>query len=177
MLGFCEQVVIAHPIERVYSTLRDRLAELVAYTPALESVETLERSEPEPGRVHLVNRWQANRSAAPKIVRPFMTRSLLSWKDVAEWDQASWSTRWRFETFHFDKLFDCEGHNCYEEVEGGTRFTMNGSLSVYPERMPGVPRTMAKRLGPRVERFILKLVRPNLTALIHGLQGFLDQAD
>ena len=47
-------------------------------------------------------------------------------------------------------------------------------LIVYPERVPGVPRLLAKRLSPAVESFLIELVTPNLKYMPHAVQALLD---
>lgn len=168
--------VVTHPIEKVFATMRDRLPELVPFLSGAESIEVAAREEPGPGRVRMLNHWQGNKNVAPKAVRPFLTRGLLRWKDHAEWDQQARTVKWRFEAFHFDKLFDCQGENRFESTaEGHTRITIDGDLDIYPERMPGVPRFLAKKLKPKIESFISNLVGSNLADLAGGLQKFLDQ--
>lgn len=170
------QSVVTHPIDKVWETMRDRLPELTPFLSGADSIEVAEREELGPGRVRMLNHWQGNKNVAPKAVRPFLTKGLLRWKDHAEWDDASRTVKWRFETFHFDKLFDCQGENLFETTaEGHTRITIAGNLDIYPERMPGVPKFLARKLKPKIESFISNLVGSNLADLANGLQKFLDQ--
>ena len=173
-MRFSDDVVLTHPLEVVFEAFRDRLPELVPYLPAIESIETIEREELGPGRVRLVNVWQGNRAVAPKGLRMFATAKALRWKDTAEWDEAERATTWRFETFQLGKLYDCHGRNHYEEVPDGTRFVLTAELEVYPERVPGVPRFMAKKLKPKIEDLVRGRVTDNLNELARGVQAFLD---
>ncbi len=168
--------IVTHPLEKVWETMRDRLPELTPFLSGAESIEVAEREELGPGKVRMLNLWQGNKSVAPKAVRPFLTKGLLRWKDHAEWDDQTRQVHWRFETFHFDKLFDCRGENLFETTaEGHTKITIAGNLDIYPERMPGVPKFLARKLKPKIENFISKLVGSNLADLANGLQKFLDQ--
>ena len=54
---------------------------------------------------------------------------------------------------------------------------VTGTLQVYPERLPGIPKFLGKRLAPQVEKFVVGLITPNLTDVAVGLQGYLDAAD
>ena len=168
--------IVTHPIEKVWETMRDRLPELTPFLSGAESIEVAEREELGPGKVRMLNLWQGNKSVAPKAVRPFLTKGLLRWKDHAEWDDQTRQVKWRFETFHFDKLFECQGENLFETTdEGHTKITIAGNLDIYAERMPGVPKFLARKLKPQIENFISKLVGSNLADLANGLQKFLDQ--
>ncbi len=166
--------VISHPLENVYSTMRDRLAELVPHLVGVESILVQEREQLAPGRVRMLNLWQASPEAAPKAVRPFVSRKMLSWKDHAEWNDADHTVRWRFETSSFEKLFECQGSNRFEDLGGFARLRIEGELHIFLERLPGVPKFLAKRIAPKVEAFIGKIVGDNLRGLAGGLQAFLD---
>ena len=168
--------VVTHPIDKVWETMRDRLPELVPFLSGAESIEVAEREDLGPGKVRMLNHWQGNKSVAPKAVRPFLTKGLLRWKDHAVWEDSTHTVEWKFETFHFDKLFDCSGHNLFEITDDGhTKITISGNLDIYPERMPGVPKFLARKLKPKIESFISNLVGSNLADLANGLQKFLDQ--
>jgi len=173
-MRFSDQVILTHPLELVFEAFRDRLSELVPYLPAIESIETVEREALGPGRVRLVNIWQGNRAVAPKALRPFASAKALRWKDTAEWDEDERATTWRFETFQLSSLYDCHGRNHYEERPEGTLFVLTAELEVYPERVPGVPKFMARKLKPKIEDFVRHRVTDNLAELARGVQAFLD---
>ncbi len=171
----CDDVV-THPIELVYEAMRDRLPEVTPFFQGVDSIEVVEKEVLGPGKLRLLNHWHGNRSVAPKAVRPFLTANLRSWIDHAEWDDARRAVRWRFETFHFGKLFDCQGENRFESTgDGHTRIIIQGTLDLYPERVPGVPKFLARKLKPSIEKFILDLLGSNLADLAKGLQKFLDR--
>ena len=166
--------VISHPLDKVFATMRDRLPELVPHLVGVKSIQVLEREPLGPGRLRMLNLWQASPEAAPKAVRPFISEKMLSWKDHAEWNDADRTVRWRFETFSFEKLFECQGRNRFEDVGDGTRLRIEGELRIFLERLPGVPKFLASRIAPKVEQFIGKTVAENLRGLAGGLQAFLD---
>jgi len=129
-------------------------------------------------RLRLLNLWQGNARQAPTAVRPFMTRDLVRWKDHAVWNDQENRVEWRFEAFHLDRLFDARGANAFSAVDdGSTRVDISGTLEVYPERVPGVPRLVARRIAPRVESFVIGLITPNLAQLPRAVQEYLDQED
>jgi len=169
--------VITYPLETVWEAMRDKLPELVPFLADVESIEEVEREELGPKRVRLLNVWQAKKEAAPKAVRPFITRNVLRWKDHAEWNEKDRMVDWHFETIKFDKLFKCAGQNRFKRTsQGHTRLYIKGDLEINPQHVPGVPKFLAKRLKPKIERFIIKLVGTNLASLAKGIQDFLDQS-
>jgi hypothetical protein len=175
-LDFSQEAILDHPLERVFAAFRDRLAELVAFLPAIESIETVERTELGPGRVRLINVWQGNRAVAPRVVRPFATSKALRWRDTAEWDEADRVTDWVFETFQFGDFYDCAGRNTYHPHPRGTRFLLTGRLEVYPEKVPGVPRFLAGKLKPLIEDFVRQRVIDNLAELVRGVERLLQSS-
>ena len=168
--------LVTYPVEKVFPVVRDQLVELVPFLPAVDSIQLQERTELGAGKLRLVNLWQGKTQAAPAAVRPFVTKGLVRWKDIAEWDEGSRTTRWHFETFHFEKLFECAGENRFVSTpEGHTRIEIRGNLEIFTERIPGVPGFLGRRLKPKIEKFIVELVTPNLRDLGRGVQRFLDQ--
>ena len=58
--------------------------------------------------------------------------------------------------------------------EGSTRVVLAGDLEIDVKSIPGVPRLLAGRLKPQVERFIVSLITPNLEQVNTSLGRFLD---
>ena len=173
-MEFTIEEVIAGPIDAVFSAMRDKLPDLVPFLPEVEKIEVLERRELGPGKVAFLNLWQGKADAAPKAVRPFVTSAMLRWKDHAEWDDGAKKVAWRLEPFNFGSLFECKGEDLFTAMpDGRTRMTIKGTLNIYPERIPGVPSFLAKRLRPDVEKFIVNLVTPNLRGVAGGLTRYL----
>ncbi len=165
---------VSHPIAQVYPALRDRLVEIPAYMPELDRIDELSREHEGDGLIRIVNEWHGNSRSAPKAVRPFVTKSMTIWRDYALWHDAEQRVEWRFETNHFETLYSCEGVNYIEENGAGTRIRLTGTLTVYPERVPGVPKLLARRLKPAVEKFLVGMVTPNLAILPKAVQALLD---
>lgn len=169
---------LAQPLADVWCVLRDRLPDLVSYLPGIASIQTLQRNEIAPGQLYLVNQWEAERRAAPTVARPFLSSDLLRWKDHATWDEKRRVVAWRFEPDRFGGVFTCAGENRYTNDDrgagrGATRLEISGRLEIHPERVPGVPRILARRIGPAIERFLLDRVQDNLEALIRGVRQYL----
>ncbi|MBW2254838.1 MAG: hypothetical protein JRI25_09625 [Deltaproteobacteria bacterium] len=177
-MRFAFEETIHHPIDRVYPVLRDRLSEMVPFLESVDSIELLSRTEEADGRLRLLNVWQGNALQAPTVVRPFVTRDLIKWKDHAVWNDPENRVEWRFEAFHLDQLFDAQGANIFTAAsDRSTCIEISGSLDVYPERVPGVPRLVARRFGPRIESFVIGLITPNLAQLPGAVEAFLDRED
>mgnify|MGYP001597702053 CR=1 FL=1 len=173
-MEFTIEEIIAGPVDAVFTVMRDKLPDLVPFLPEVESIEVLERHDDGPGKVRFVNLWQGKADAAPKVVRPFVTASMLRWKDHAEWDDAARKVAWRLEPFNFGSLFECKGEDVFAAMpDGRTKMMIKGTLNIYPERIPGVPSFLAKRLRPDVEKFVVNLVTPNLRGVAGGIPRYL----
>lgn len=156
--------------------LRDRLPDLVPYLPAVDHIELIERGEEGPGRTIMAHYWEGNAKLLPAIARPFVTRSMTSWTDYALWIDDGRICEWRFEPKKFKNLFTCNGRDYFEDLgNGSTRLRLTGELVVYAERVPGVSQRMATRLGPRIEQFVVKKIKPNLMQVPLALQAFFEE--
>ena len=167
--------IIRHPQKAVYQVLRDRLQELIPYLPNVESVTITERVETGPGRVRMVNEWHGKPTAAPKIVQPFIKPEMTRWTDYADWDEAASCVHWRFAMPMLNDIFKCEGTNYFVDDPAGTLVRLTGTLTLYPERVPGVPKILARGIAAPLEKWVLGLVSPNLTELPGAVGKFLDQ--
>lgn len=165
--------VIHHPLDRVYETYRDRLAEIADYIPDVKRIDVESREESE-GVVKLHNVWYAEREI-PRVVRSVLKPEMLQWDDYAEWHAEEYLCHWTLRTRVFTDDVSCGGTNTFVAVdEGSTRVTIAGDLSVELSNIPGVPRLLGRKLKPQVEKFIVNLITPNLEQVNGSLERFLD---
>jgi len=162
-----------YPLEPVWTTMRDKLPELIPYLPNVERVEVRERTEPSPGEVHLVNFWKAAKTEVPKLARPFIDQSKLNWIDTAEWIDSTWTCRWSIHVGFMADRVTCEGATRYvDQGDGTTRIIMKGDLDI---RLKGMlPGLIARKAKPAVEGFVVKLIQPNFEKTIGALAKYLD---
>lgn len=163
--------IIHFPLDTVFSTYRDNLPELSSYLPNIDAITQEEREELEDGSVKLLNVWKASPTEIPKIVRPFIDPNAISWKDYAHWDHANLTCEWRMELSIFSDHISVKGLNRFEpKGEDAVKFIINGELSVDAKKIPGVPRLLAGRIGPAIEKFVITLITPNLKGVNRGLE-------
>ena len=166
---------LTHPALRVFETLRDRTPDLVTHLPNIEEVEVISREE-EPPVVRLYNRWQGSQGDVPAVVRPFVKKELVSWFDRAAWNEETLSCSWSIEAVVGRECFSCNGTTTItSEGERASHFTLNGELVIDPDRVPGVPRFLARKLSGPLERFIARAIGPNLTSVASAVQKYLDE--
>jgi hypothetical protein len=52
---------------------------------------------------------------------------------------------------------------------------LTGELHIQASKIPGVPRLLARQLAPQIEKFIVRLITPNLEQVNRSLGTFLDE--
>ena len=105
------------------------------------------------------------------VIKPEM----LQWDDHAQWNDAAHHVDWKLVIPAFKTQVRCEGRNSM--VAKGAHATMvvlTGDLRIQLHEVPGVPRFMGKRLAPKIEEFIIKLITPNLELTNTALGKWLD---
>lgn len=167
---------ISHPRERVYELLKNGLTDLVPLVPNVIQVSELSREQIGPGEENIVNEWHGDPGSAPRLLRPFIRPEMQIWRDYAHWVDHEYLVHWRFEAPSFANFYECGGTNYVEEDgSGGTIVRLTGTLVTHPERIRGVPKGLARKLAPTVEKWLINLVSPNLSELPKAVQQFLDQ--
>ena len=166
---------IHHPLSEVYGVYRDRLPEIATYIPDIREIQVLSRTPGQDGPV-IHNLWIADREP-PKMLQGIVKREMLRWNDYANWNDAEHYVAWRIEIPAFRDQVTCSGRNSfYAAGPSSTRVVLSGDLEIRLSGVPGVPGFMARRLTPKVEEFIVRLVTPNLARVNQSLQRFMDDA-
>jgi hypothetical protein len=166
-------VTLAFPLDRVFSTYRDRLPELTEYLPNIRRIQVVSREEAE-GEVRLVNEWTGG-GDIPKAALAVLKESMLRWTDFATWKAATHEVDWRTEVGAFPGVIASSGRNRFVEAPGGTRLEIRGSLTCDSAKLPGVPRILAGGINPVVEKFLVSQVQVNLVEVAKGVGKLLER--
>ena len=176
-MEFDSESLVSHPAQAVLDTMIERMEDIVPFLDTVEGIEVISREELDGGRIRIVRRWQGSESSAPPALAAFVTPEMLSWVDTAVWVPEEFYVDWSIETCMSD-LYTCGGRNSFgpapSDPDNATLMRVKGSLTVYPDKVPGVPGFLARRLAPQVEKFVVNLLKPNLMDVAKGLQGYLD---
>jgi len=166
--------LIRHPQPSVYEAYRDRLPEIAAYIPDVKEIRVESREDgPDAAIIH--NVWIADREV-PVFARAFITPDMLKWDDYAEWRDAESRVYWKLRLRVFTESVTCGGTNTFSRVdENSTKVCLEGDLDIDVKKIPGVPRLLAGGVKPKVEKFIVSLITPNLKQVNESLQQFLDE--
>lgn len=163
--------VINRSVEEVYNLVRNDLSKIVPYLPNVDKIETKETQDTDNG-IHVVNHWYA-KVDLPSLLKKFLKPEILSWKDIATWNDEAMSVDYKMESFLANDLFDANGTNKFVDLgEGKTELQLSFSLTIYPEKVPGVPRLLAGKAKPMIEGLVEKMIAPNLTSLGKGINEF-----
>jgi hypothetical protein len=166
--------VINKPLEDVYTLVRDELEKLVPYLPNVNKIEVVDKSQTD-NKVHIVNNWYAM-ADMPKLLSKFLKPEIFSWKDIADWNNETHSVDYSLESFLANDLFDAKGTNTFTALgDDKTELKISCEVSIYPEKIPGVPRLIAGKVKPMVESLIEKILAPNLTSLGTGLNKYFSE--
>jgi hypothetical protein len=164
---------VAFPREDVYQAQRDDMVKLAAYLPNIERIEVLKREEVE-GGVKLLNLWKAAAGEVPAVIRPFVKPEMMQWKDDARWYNDRFSCDWRLELGFFTEQVDIRGATRFEALGADRcKVIIDGELKVDANNLPGVPRLLAGKIVGEVEKFVVKMITPNLTSVNRGLERYL----
>lgn len=167
--------MIPQPADIVYPLVRDEMDKIVPYMPDIIRIDVLKKETQADGRLSLVNQWFSRPSNIPSMVQAFAKPELFSWKDYAVWNDASYSVDYELESPIANDLYDARGTNTFgphPTQPGHTLIQIRCHLTIYPEKLPGVPRFLAKKVQPVVESIIRRTLEPNLSSLIRGLTGY-----
>jgi hypothetical protein len=157
--------------EAVFHLLRDDMGSLVPHLPDVRSITVTERHE-EDDRVRLVNLWQLSTDKVPGPVRKMVKPEILSWNDHAAWTTSRQAAEWRLEPRIGARVFECSGSTLLLEDGAQSRIEMHIDAVIYPERVPGVPKILARRFFPQIEGIIEHALSANMQNLPNAIRAW-----
>ena len=157
-----KKINLAAPRSKVWKTYRDELVNIGQSMPAVESIEVLNRTEKD-NIVKLENRWNISGNI-PKTIKNIIPKNLLTYKDIALWDQTKMICFFEEEPSDGSGIYNCKGQNIFEEDNTGTILTIKLELTIYPDKIPGIPTFLISPLISNIEKFVSKEVAKNLEA-------------
>ena len=164
---------IPFPRPLVYATYRDKLVEIVPYLPNVRQIDVLSRRQ-EGGIIHFVNEWHGG-GEIPLMARAFLNEAMLSWTDVATWNESEFTTKWQIKTHAFTEAVRCAGVLRFQATDNGTLIESRGELVIDAKQLMGVPQLLAGRVGHIVEDFLSQKIAPNLLQVGEGVRQYLER--
>jgi hypothetical protein len=164
---------LAFPRDLVYTTYRDRLADLVPYITNVTAIQEKSRQEKE-GKIHCVNEWHGG-AEIPAAVKMFLSEGILSWTEYAVWDPSDFTLEWRIEPHLFTKAVRCSGKNSFLDRDNNTVIENRGSLKIAPSQLQEIPPFLRGQVAKIAEEFLGKQIKPNLNQMTEGIAKYLDR--
>lgn len=162
---------IPFSVSDAFTLLRDEMGSLVPYMADTEEITVINREELDDA-VKITNKWRASREKIPGALRSIVKPEMLSWHDYATWTESDHTGRWELEALGSDKLFSCNGETSVYEENGATHLKISIDFQVYPERVPGVPKFLAKKLGGQVEKVIGEMLSSNMRQMAQSMAAY-----
>lgn len=164
--------IIPRSREEVYNVLKNDLEKLVPYMPNVKRIEMVDRTEKGQGQTAITNHWYAD-AEIPTIAKKFIKEDLLSWKDKALWHDNDFLVEYTLESFWGNDIYDATGKNVMKALgPNKTELTLTCDLVIHPDKVPGVPKFLVKKVLPAIEGLIKRILQPNLTSLGKGLNSY-----
>lgn len=161
---------VPFPIDRVFSTYRDRIVELVPRLPNIRSIEVRSRVERD-GEIDLESDWLGG-GDIPKAVRGLLSESMLRWTDYATWSSVESTVIWRTDVHAFSGAVASAGKNQFVAEGSCTRIEIRGSLTIDPAKIPA-PRILARTVAETATKIIVGVVSTNLLEVARGVSELL----
>ncbi|MBW3579201.1 MAG: hypothetical protein KY462_15990 [Actinobacteria bacterium] len=169
MRTFRTLVVLRQPVGAVWTTMRDRLPELVPMIDDVDQITTLEREELTDDRTRLVNEWQV-RQRIPELLRGALPQGELGWIDRNIWDDDSHLCTWQIEPFVLPGAIRCEGSTSYESAMAGRgcRVLFEGSFDLSDDALSALAAPLRRPATRFVETIVTTLIPRNTRSLLEA---------
>ena len=164
--------VISQPVEVVYPLMRDHFDLIAPYLLSVKRIDRIKSERAEDGRLDVVNHWFAI-ADMPGPVKKILKPEMFSWKDYAHWDDEQRCVEYRLESFLANDLYDANGTNYFARVgEGRCEIRVTCTVDIHADRVPGVPKLVARKTKPIIEAAIKQLLAPNLRSVGKGVAAY-----
>jgi hypothetical protein len=177
MKTFKSVILVKHPKQQVWESIRDRLGIMVPYLDDVAQIHEQERRVTDAGVVELTNIWQADISIPP-VLQSVIDHRKLGWTDRAQWFDESGICLWEIEPHFLPGVAQCKGKTRYESAIGGkgTRITFEGELIVDASRLDNLPAFMENTANKTIETLVTTLIPTNFRKVTTALSEVLKQS-
>lgn len=163
------------PLEEVYKLVKYDLQKIVKYLPNIEEIQVLEQKKVK-NKDFILNQWTAE-AKVPSLAKKFINKELFSWKDCAYWDDSKFQVKYEIEPFFAKGIYEAKGCNSFKADGDKTELTLRCDVEIYPDKIPGIPKFIAKKIHPIIETMIENMLAPNVTSLSKGIKDYLKDKD
>lgn len=166
--------MVKHPIDRVWTIMRDDLPKLVDLIDDIEDI-SVQSYEKRNHNCKVVNVWRAS-PPLPQSIAGRLDSSMFIWTDRADWNDKNKECLWSIEHHHFRDRIRCSGTTRFESAIGGrgTRITFSGSFELNHHNLPGMLRSLEGPALKAIENLISSLIPKNFHKIADALSTHLD---
>jgi hypothetical protein len=164
---------INFPHEDVFDTYLNHMDDVAEFLPDIKEIRVLERTE-KGNKVKLVNQWVAQRDL-PGFMKKFFDVKEMGWIDRAEWDISKNCVHYELEVPGLEKYVKIKGYNEITPDGDRTRMLISGEMQIEIEKHPAVPKLLGRGLRPKVEKFFIELIKPNLVDANRAMETYLEK--
>ena len=168
-----KEILLKAKRKDVWETYRDQLSHLASKMPSIDKIEVIERQEIENG-VRIKNLWELS-IGFPKAIQKIVPSSLMSFYDLAFWNQNSWICDFTETPTNEKGIYSCVGKNTFEEIGEKTRIIISFVLTIDPSKIPGVPSFLKKGVVSKIEKIISNEVAKNLASTAKQVELFINE--
>lgn len=157
---------IPFPIDDVYDTFLRRMEELPPWLPGIHRIDVTRFETPATHRAQVDYKWHVSQAVVPPLLRPFLRDNMDHIRSTTTWCAQRRVVDFEFYHDDYRELFECQGTFTLVAIDADRmRIDIDATLTPYPERVPGVPRWLARKALPLIENVIGDIIRPSLIAL------------
>ncbi len=167
--------IVKHPTETVWANMRDHFPQIGELIDDLEYIKVQSVTPQANDILEVVNHWKA----APKIpdfITQYIKPEMMSWTDIARWNEQEQICQWRIESHYFREQMDCTGSTRFEPALGGRgcRLTFAGRIEWEgsPFRSLGI---MDGMISKTIESVMGKMIPNSFRKVTQGVEKYLAQ--
>jgi hypothetical protein len=173
-MNFNTVSMVKHPIDQVWTIMRDDLPKLVELLEDIEGIH-LELYEKKAHICKVVNIWKAS----PRLLQVVASRldsDMFVWTDHAEWNEKKMECLWNIEPHRFRDKIRCSGATKFSSAIGGrgTRINFSGNFELNNQNLPEVLRFLEEPMLQSLETLIKNLIPKNFHKMTDALARHLD---
>lgn len=158
-----------HP--EVFDVFIHHLEALSEFIPDVKEIRVLEKEDKGDTAVR-VNHWIAS-AKVPGFAKKFLDVEEVGWIDRAKWNVKKHYVDYALEISGFEKYVKFVGHNEIVPEGDRTKIVISADMDIDLKKHPAIPRLLANSIKPKVEKFIIELIKPNLVNSNRALEKYL----
>ena len=173
-MNFNSVSVVKHPIDRVWTIMRDDLPNLMDLLEDIEGI-TVELYEKKEHICKVVNIWKAS-PPLPQSIASRVAPDMFVWTDSAEWNEKKMECRWSIELHHFRDRVHCSGTTKFDTAMGGrsTKITFSGNIEWINKNTSSITNFLEETIYHTIEPLIKNLIPRNFRKITMAITKRLD---